>query len=67
MSLQFEVLGLEVWVFVRSRHFVAPQRQRINVHNCEAQGNGRAKGRLRKSIVDCQLSIVDIDFPEALH
>ena len=27
----------------------------------------RAKGRLRKSIVDCQLSIVDIDFPEALH
>ena len=27
--------------------------------NCEAQGKGRAKGRLRKSIVDCQLSIVD--------
>ena len=26
---------------------------------CEAQGNRRAKGRLRKSIVDCQLSIVD--------
>ena len=27
--------------------------------NCEAQGKGRAKGRLRKSIVNCQLSIVD--------
>ena len=36
---------------------------------CEAQGKGRAKGRLRKLIVDCryQLSIIDIDFPEALH
>ena len=28
---------------------------------CEAQGKGRAKGRLRKSIVDCQLSIVVSD------
>ena len=37
--------------------------------HCEAQGEGRAKGRLRKSIVDYRyrLSIIDIDFPEALH
>ena len=36
---------------------------------CEAQGKGRAKGRLRKSIVDYRyrLSIIDIVFPEALH
>jgi len=36
---------------------------------CEAQGNRRAKGRSgsRLSIVDYRLSIVDIDFPEALH
>ena len=26
---------------------------------CEAQGKGRAKGQLRKSIVNCQLSIVN--------
>ena len=34
---------------------------------CEAQGKGRVKGRLRKSVVDCRFLIVDIDFPEALH
>ena len=39
----------------------------IDWENCEAQGKGRAKGRHRKSIDDCWLSIIDIDFPEALH
>ena len=38
---------------------------------CEAQEKGRAKGRLRKvtqrSFIDYRLSIIDIDFPEALH
>ena len=39
--------------------------------NCEAQGKRRAMGPLRKvtqrSFIDYRLSIVDVDFPEALH
>ena len=31
----------------------------IVIQFCEAQGKGRVKGRLRKSIVDCRLSIFD--------
>ena len=38
---------------------------------CEAQGKGRARGLLRKvtqrSFIDYRLSIIDINFPEALH
>ena len=39
--------------------------------NCEAQGKERAKGRFRKvtqrSFIEYRLSIIDINFPEALH
>ena len=41
------------------------------VQYCEAQGKGRAKGRLRKvtqwSFVDYRFSIIDIDFPKTIH
>ena len=40
-------------------------------NDCEAQGKGRARGRLRKvpqrSFIDCGLSIININFPVALH
>ena len=38
---------------------------------CEAKGKGRAKGPLREvnqlSFIDYRLSIINVDFPEALH
>ena len=41
----------------------------VTLVSCEAQGKGRAKGRLRKvtqrSFKDYRLSIIDIDFPRA--
>ena len=43
----------------------------MNVVKLRERQKGRAKGRLRKvtqrSFKDCRLSIIDIDFPEALH
>ena len=39
------------------------------IHYCEAQGKGRARvdSGSRLLIVNCRLSIINIDFPEALH
>ena len=43
----------------RTQRVLAEFRKGSSIKYCEAQGKGRAKGRLKKSIVDCQLSIVN--------
>ena len=60
----------EVWSY--NRGFVnrmVHQHPPSKENFCEAQGKGRQKvdSGSRLSIVNCRLSIIDIDFPEALH
>ena len=44
---------------------------KFDLNYCEAKGKGRAKGTLREvnqlSFIDYRLSIINVDFPEALH